>query len=64
LTNDHDFLTYAKEKAALSGVYDQKENKGFVSIGMFLKTGKSISSGDTPNRTPPGKSAGNGRDPR
>lgn len=48
LTYDHDFLTYAKGKAALYGVYDQKENKGFVSIGMFLKEGKSISSGDTP----------------
>lgn len=48
LTNDHDFLTYAKGKAALYGVYDQKENKGFVSIGMFLKEGKNISSGDTP----------------
>ena len=41
LTYDHDFLTYAKGKAALYGVYDQKENKGFVSIGMFLKVGKS-----------------------
>ena len=48
LTNDHDFLTYAEGKAALYGVYDQKENKGFVSIGMFLKEGKNISSGDTP----------------
>ncbi len=48
LTNDHDFLTYADGKAALYGVYDQKENKGFVSIGMFLKEGRSISSGDTP----------------
>ena len=48
LTNDHDFLTYAEGKAALYGVYDQKENKGFVSIGMFLKEGKTISSGDTP----------------
>ena len=48
LTNDHDFLTYAKGKAALYGVYDQKENKGFVSIGMFLKVGKNFSSGDTP----------------
>ncbi len=48
LTNDHDFLTYAKGKAALYGVYDQNENKGFVSIGMFLKTGKNITSGDTP----------------
>ena len=48
LTNDHDFLTYAKGKAALYGVYDQKENNGFVSIGMFLKEGNSISSGDTP----------------
>ncbi|MCP4751241.1 MAG: ISAzo13 family transposase, partial [Proteobacteria bacterium] len=25
LTNDHDFLTYAKGKAALYGVYDQKK---------------------------------------
>ena len=48
LTNDDDFLTYAKGKAALYGVYDQKENKGFVSIGMFVKEGKTISSGDTP----------------
>jgi len=51
LTNDHDFLTYARGKAALYGVYDQKENKGFVSIGMFLKTGKTITSGDTPEFT-------------
>jgi hypothetical protein len=48
LTNDHDFLTYAEGKAALYGVYDQKENIGFVSIGMFIKTGKSILSADTP----------------
>jgi hypothetical protein len=48
LTNDHDFLTHAKGKAALYGVYDQRENKGFVSIGMFLKQGNCISSGDTP----------------
>lgn len=48
LTNDHDFLTYAKGKAALYGVYDQQKNKGFVSIGMFVKEGKTISSGDTP----------------
>lgn len=48
LTNDHDFLTYAKGKAALYGIYDQEENRGFVSIGMFVKEGKTISSGDTP----------------
>ncbi|MCP4753860.1 MAG: hypothetical protein GY866_23495 [Proteobacteria bacterium] len=27
LTNDHDFLTYAKGKAALYGVYDQKKKR-------------------------------------
>ena len=48
LTYDHDFLTYAKGKAALYGVYDQMENKGFVSIGMFVKEGNTITSGDTP----------------
>ena len=48
LTNDHDFLTYAAGIAALYGVYDQQENKGFVSIGMFRKEGKTILSGDTP----------------
>lgn len=48
LTNDHDFLTYAIGKAALYGVFDDKENSGFVSIGMFLKEGKSFTSGDTP----------------
>ena len=48
LTNDHDFLTYALGKAALYGIYDQYKNRGFVSIGMFLKEGKSFSSSDTP----------------
>ena len=48
LTNDHDFLTYAEGIAALYGIYDQQENKGFVSIGMFRKEGKTILSGDTP----------------
>jgi hypothetical protein len=48
LTNDHDFLTHSKGKVALYGVYDQRENKAFVSTGMFLKQGKIISSGDTP----------------
>ncbi len=48
LTNDHDFLTYAIGKAALYGVFDDKENNGFVSIGMFLKEGKTFTSSDTP----------------
>ena len=48
LTNDHDFLTYALGKAALYGVYDQAQNRGFVSIAMFLKKGAKITSGDTP----------------
>lgn len=48
LTNDHDFLTYAIGKAVLYGIYDEKENNGFVSIGMFLKEGKSFTSSDTP----------------
>lgn len=48
LTNDHDFLTYAKGIAALYGVYNTKENTGFVSIGKFLKEGNRITSGDTP----------------
>ena len=48
LTNDHDFLTYALGKAALYGVYDQAQNSAFVSIGMFLKKGTTITSGDTP----------------
>ena len=48
LTNDHDFLTYALGKAALYGVYDQDKNKGFVSIGKFLRKGNKLLSGDTP----------------
>jgi hypothetical protein len=48
LANDHDFLTYAAGIAALYGVYDQQKNNGFVSIGMFIKEGKTILSGDTP----------------
>ncbi len=48
LTNDHDFLTYASGIAALYGVYDYDKNNGFVSIGMFLKEGGTISSSDTP----------------
>jgi len=48
LVNDHDFLTYAKGKAALYGVYDQQKNRGFVSIGMFLREGNKLVSGDTP----------------
>jgi len=48
LVNDHDFLTYAIGKAALYGIFDDKENSGFVSIGMFLKEGKSFTSSDTP----------------
>lgn len=48
LTNDHDFLTYAIGKAALYGIYDEQRNSGFVSIGMFLREGKSFSSSDTP----------------
>jgi hypothetical protein len=48
LTNDHDFLTYALGKAALYGVYDPARNEGFVSIGMFLRDGSRITSGDTP----------------
>ena len=48
LTNDHDFLTYAIGKAALYSIYDEQRNSGFVSIGMFLREGKSFSSSDTP----------------
>ena len=48
LTNDHDFLTYALGKAALYGVYDTEKNSGYVSIGMFLRDGSSLSSSDTP----------------
>jgi len=48
LTNDHDFLSYALGKAALYGIYDEYKNRGFVSIGMFLREGSSISSSDTP----------------
>ncbi len=48
LTNDHDFLCYAIGKAALYGIYDTQENRGFVSIGMFLKDGKRLTSHDTP----------------
>ena len=48
LTNDHDFLTYAIGKAALYGIYDESENTGFVSIGMFLREGKTFTSSDTP----------------
>lgn len=48
LVNDHDFLTYALGKAALYGVYDDVKNIGYVSVGMFLKEGSTISSSDTP----------------
>jgi len=48
LVNDHDFLTYALGKAALYGVYDDVKNVGYVSVGMFLKEGSTISSSDTP----------------
>jgi hypothetical protein len=48
LTNDHDFLSYALGKAALYGVYNDKTNTGFVSIGKFLKEGSKITSSDTP----------------
>lgn len=48
LTNDHDFLSYALGKAALYGIYDPHKNRGFVSIGMFLKENKTFSSSDTP----------------
>lgn len=48
LTNDHDFLTYALGKAALYGIYDQAKNKGFVSIGKFIRKGNKLLSGDTP----------------
>ena len=48
LTNDHDFLTYASGIAALYGILDTDKNRGFVSIGKFLKEGKTILSGDTP----------------
>ncbi|MGD9201314.1 MAG: ISAzo13 family transposase [Chitinispirillia bacterium] len=47
LTNDHDFLSYALGKAALYGVYDQRNNRAFVSIGMFLKDGNKLTSSDT-----------------
>lgn len=30
LTNDHDFLSYGIGKAALYGVYDEKQNRGFI----------------------------------
>jgi Rhodopirellula transposase DDE domain len=48
LTNDHDFLTYGLGKAALYGVHDSVQNEAFVSIGMFVKEKKTITSGDTP----------------
>lgn len=48
LVNDHDFLTHALGKAALYGIYDPEKNKGFVSIGMFVRDGNRIKSGDTP----------------
>ena len=48
LTNDHDYLSYALGKAALYGIYDQRKNSGFVAIGMFLRNGNKITSGDTP----------------
>lgn len=48
LCNDHDFLSYALGKAALYGVYDQQNNRGFVSIGMFLKKKNKLTSSDTP----------------
>jgi len=48
LTNDHDFLTYALGKAALYGVYDDAKNIWYVSVGRFLKEGRTLSSSDTP----------------
>lgn len=48
LVNDHDYLTYALGKAVLYGVLDTGNNLGFVSIGRFIKEGKYIRSGDTP----------------
>lgn len=48
LTNDHDFLSYALGKSALYGFYELQNNRGFVSIGMFLKNGNKLTSGDTP----------------
>lgn len=48
LVNDHDFLTYALGQAAPFGILDLALNKGYVSIGQFLKEGKSITSSDTP----------------
>ncbi|MDH3323854.1 MAG: ISAzo13 family transposase [Flavobacteriaceae bacterium] len=48
LTNDHDFLSYALGKAALYGVYNVAKNDAFVSIGMFVKKGATMTSGDTP----------------
>jgi len=32
----------------LYGIFDEKQNNAFVSIGMFLKEGKSFTSSDTP----------------
>lgn len=48
LVNDHDFLNYGLGKAALYGVYDMRQNTGFVSIGKFVTEGRRIRSGDTP----------------
>jgi hypothetical membrane protein len=42
-------LTYAIGKAALYGIYDEKENHVFVSIGMFLNSVQSFTSSDTPD---------------
>jgi hypothetical protein len=48
LTKDHDFLTYAKKKRLYMVYTIKKRTRGFVSIGMFLKEGKNISSAYTP----------------
>ncbi len=48
LVNDHDFLNCGLGKAVLYGVYDMRQNTGFVSIGKFVTEGKRIRSGDTP----------------
>ena len=50
LTNDHDFITYCKGKAALYGNYDWQMNEGFVAVGEFMKEPKKSNflSADTP----------------
>jgi len=50
LTNDHDFITYAKGKAFIYGLFDSQRLEGFVYVGQSLwdKKRKPFTSSETP----------------